>query len=346
MENEKKETEVSENKVEEENKVAENEEKLVKENHEKLLEVVEKSINPDGDGGTQDGGKKDEKKAGEEENKVVEKKAEENLGKKGEVEDDSTNKDDSETTKKLSDLSLPKRLIQAAKRSHISDEEVIALGDNATLVLGKLADNLDVVSERLGALGRNAKVSVKPEEKKEVKKATLKLPEEMVDTEFGKQLQSFVTGLTEQVTGLEKRLSEKSNQSIQVNTKERDTKIDGFFDTVSKSYSEFGNSKTLTNAEIVMRQNVWEKADDIMIGSQLNGDATTLDEALQQAMSIYEGKNPTKVKEKLVNEVKQREKHLASRPTSKKGKTAEKTDRSKAVEAVAKHLKETGQNGW
>ena len=317
-------------------------EKLEEEKHEELVSVVEKTLGLDDEAG------------GEEKEETVAKETKEELDTEKEAKEvkDISTKDDekSETTKegevKISDLKLPKRLTQAAKRSHISDEEVIALGDKAGMVLGKLADNLDVVSERLGALGRNTKLSFKPEEKKEAKATTLKLPDEMADTEFGKQLQEYMGVLTEQITNMEQKLSEKNSQSTKVDVAERDAKIDKFFDGVTKEYSEFGNSKALTNAETIMRQNVWEKADDIMVGSQLNGDAMPLDEALQQAISIYEGKNPTKVKAKLVDEVIKREKNLISRPRSKKSKVAEKEGRNAAVSAVKAFMQERGKDGW
>ena len=318
-------------------------EELDKKNHAKLVDIVNSTLDFDEE--------KEEEVLEKEEKEGAEEKEEEVLEKKErEVDDNSTKKDKSDTTKKdevnLSDLKLNPRLLQAAKRSHISDEDIITMGENAGLVLGKLADNLDVVSERLGAIGQQTKISAKPAVKEEVAKTTFKLSEEMAGTELGKQLQGVIGGLANEISGLKEQLFEKDVQSTKVNLQERDQKIDIFFDGVGKDYVEFGDSKTLTNAEIVMRQNLWEKADDIMVGSQLNGASISLDEALQQAMSIYEGKNPQRVKEKLIDEVKKREKSLLSKPTSKKGKVTEPMGDEQAVSAVKNFFKERGQDGW
>lgn len=249
-----------------------------------------------------------------------------------------------ESTPMVADLKLPNRLLQAAKRNHVSDEEILKYGENAESILNKLADASDAVSERLGVLGRKIRDNVKPAEKEAVKTATLKLPEDF-DSEAGKQIMDAVASLTAEIAALKEATAAKEAQSTQMSTVEKDKKIDGIFDKVAESYPEFGKSATLSNAELVMRQNVWANADNIMIGSNANGTSITVDEALEQAMSIYEGKHPTKVKQKLVDEVTKREKQLISRPTSKKGKEKTEKGDDAAVKVVTEFLNR-GKDGW
>lgn len=252
-----------------------------------------------------------------------------------------------ETKKTIDSLKLPSRLVQAAKRSHMSDEDVIKLGDNAELVLLRLADGLDTVSMRLGEMGRQAKLKTPEVEQKEVKPTTLKLPEDYEDTEFGKQLQEIVVGLNSQIAELKGQMSSEREQSTKVSALEQDKKIDAFFDGISKDFTEFGDSKQLTDVSLVMRQNLFATADNIMVGAKMNGTDVSLEDALTQALSIYEGKNPKRVKETLVKEAKKRNKQLMSRPFSKKGAdTTVVSDEGAAVKAVADLMKEKGMRGW
>jgi hypothetical protein len=293
-----------------------------------MVERVEKIINPPKEE------IKEEVKA--EEVKVNEVKEEVIATTKEEVVDDST--------PKVEDLKLPNRLMQAAKRSHITDAEVLKLGDNAELVLGKMADSLDAYSERLGELGKVAKVKAVKETPKEEKLSTLDLPEDF-DLEAAKQIKGSFDALLDKVSRLETSLREKEQQAMETQLVARDQQIDGKFDAIAKEYPEFGNSKSLTNAELVMRKNVWEKADDILAGATLNREKISLEEALDQAMSIYEAKNPNKVKEKLLNDVKEREKQHIARPASKKQAALQSKGKDQAVRLIDDYLNR-GRDGW
>lgn len=271
-----------------------------------------------------------------------------------EVDDESTSKgeEDSKTTKtaekQVEELHLPNRLIQAAKRNHIPAEKILSWGDNAENMLLVYADASDKISERLGEIGRNAR-KYQPEKKKEDELSTLKVDED-IDSEEVVGLKKYVNQLVSKVSKMEERLTERDKLSTQSFQLERDRKIDSFFDTVNKDFPEFGTSKTLTTAEQVMRQNLWEIADNIMIGSEINGEKIELDDALQQAISIYEGKNPkkksAKAREKIVDEVKEREKQHIARPRSKKTINTQKTGDEQAVAAVDKILRDKESQSW
>lgn len=301
----------------------------------------------------------EEKDEGEEEVDVNKDKSEESnkedeskdADKDDKVKDDTTpNKEDkSDTTDKsvgkLDALNLPNRLIQAAKRNHISDDEVLSYGENAPTILSRLADASDQVSARLGELGRKIKLQV-AEPKEKDKKSTPELKIDEDDSEETKTLKEIILGLRSDLSDVKKSITKDKETVATRESLERDRKVDGFFDAVSKDYLEFGKSEKLTEAEQLMRKSVWEKADDIQTGAYVNGTPITVEDALTQALSIYEGKNPRKVKEKIVKEVTEREKYLINRPKSKKSKTTAVKGNKGAVAAVTKILKERGDGGW
>lgn len=315
-------------------------EQIEKEINVEMVKRVEDIINPPEVEEIKDE-KKDEVKKEKPAEEVKEDKKEEIVEVKSDSDPEKEEKE--ETTKAVTGLNLPNRLLQAAKRNHVSDEKILELGETAEFVLGKLADASDAVSERLGELGRKAKSEFKPSKKEDIKISTLKLPEDF-DSEAGKQLQETINALTAKITCLETALQTKERESTLISSEELDKKIDSFFDKVE--YPEFGKTEVLTKAELVMRQNVWEKADDIIAGGKLNGQKVSLDEALEQAMSIYEGKNPRKVREKLVDEVSKREKQQISRATSKKQVELQGTNDDKARKAVKDWFDKRDNTGW
>lgn len=266
---------------------------------------------------------------------------------KEEVKVESTKTEDkTDTTRtpaeQVTALNLPNRLIQAAKRNHVTDEEVLSWGDKAENILTTLANTSDRVSEQLGEIGRKAKVNIVAPKKEA--EATPELTESEDDAEEVLALKRAIKAQAEKLTRVEQQLIERDQKSTRSQNQERDKKIDEFFDKVE--YVEFGKAKSLTPTELVMRKTVWESADNIMVGAKVSGVPITLEDAMTQAMSIYEGKNPRKVKEKLVDEVVKREKQLIHRPRSRKEAQAVPTGDAQAVAAVNKFFKERGKDGW
>jgi HAMP domain-containing protein len=260
-------------------------------------------------------------------------------------------KDDSKTTpdtaKEVGKLNLPTRLLQAAKRNHLSDQEVLDLGDKAEVVLSRLADNSDRVSAELGELGRKAKELVLLSPKKEVKQTTLDIKVNEDDPDEVKELKTSLKALTEEISGLKKQFTDKDGESTRMSLLERDRKIDSFLDGKTGDFSELGNSKDLSTAQLAVRKTIFGLADDIMTGASVRGQNVSLEDALESAFSIYESKTPKKkvTREKVLKEVEDRERSLIHRPSHKKG-VAQPTDpRKKQIDAV-KDVLNRGREGW
>ena len=260
----------------------------------------------------------------------------------------------SETTVKteedISKLNLPPRLLQAAKRNHLTDQDVLDLGDKAELVLSRFAESSDRVSTELGEIGRKLKEkNALATPKQEAKPATLKVEVKEDDLDEVKELKNVVNALTTQISNLTKQVTTNNVESTKSAEVERDKKIDSFFDSKAAEHVEFGNSKALSAVDLAIRQNIWESADNILIGAQVSGQKISIEEALDAAMSLYENKNPQKKKvsrEQVLKEVETREKNLIQRPSSKKSsKVAPKDQRQELVKAVTKVLSK-GEGGW
>ncbi len=263
-------------------------------------------------------------------------------------------KEKSETTIKteedISKLNLPPRLLQAAKRNHLTDQDVLDLGDKAELVLSRFAESSDRVSTELGEIGRKLKEkNALATPKQEAKPATLKVEVKEDDLDEVKELKNVVNALTAQISNLTKQVTTNNVESTKSAEVERDKKIDSFFDSKAAEHVEFGNSKKLSAVDLAIRQNIWESADNILIGAQVSGQKISIEEALDAAMSLYENKNPQKKKvsrEQVLKEVEKREKNLIQRPSSKKNSASTVKDpRQESVKAIAKILSR-GEGGW
>jgi len=329
-------------------------EEVIEENKVKSIKEVEKILNPP------EKEFKDKEKAEAKEKEALEadKKSTEEVDDgstpKDEEDEKSTPKDEeeeSETTKKVDEevkkLSLPNRLLLAAKRNHISNQDILDYGDKAGNILTRFADSSDKVSIELGALGRIAKQQALLNPKKEANKPTLKIEENEDDSDEVKELKSNQNFLTEQIAELRGALVDEQRKSDESVLVERADKIDSFFDSKAGEFPEFGSLKTLTQVQDVMRRTVWETADDIMTGAKVSNRKISLEQALEQAFSIYESKTPKKKisREKILDEVKKRENHFSSRPKSKKSTASVVADKKKAIAAVNKILHKE-EEGW
>jgi len=312
----------------------------------KEVAAVEEVLNKDSEEDVE--AEKETKEDLETKTKTAEEAKEKSTPKEG---DEPEKEDESVATKKAEEevqkLNLPHRLIQAAKRNHITDQEILEYGDKAVSILTRFAESSDRVSTELGAIGRKVKEGALLNPKKEVEKTTLDLKVSEDDEEEVKVLKGAITALNSKISNLETQISKNSEESTSVSMLERDKKIDTFFDGKTKEFSEFGNSKSLTNAELVMRKNVWELADDILVGARVNGQEVSLEDALDSAFSVYESKTPKKKvsREKILDEVKEREKNLIHRPSSKSKPLAAQDNKKNAVKAV-KDVLDKGGAGW
>lgn len=263
---------------------------------------------------------------------------------------DSKKVEDDKTSTKLDEMNLPGRLLQAASRNHLTDEEIISLGDRAVPVLSKLADTLDGASQALGEAGRKYRELLKSKGvNKEDKKSTpiTFTPEEIEQNPVLSKVQKILEENQQEIVNLRTSLQNKEVDSSKITAAQQKVQIDKFFDDVSEVFTELGTSQNLTQAQKVLRDCILDDADNIMIGATLNGDEKSLDEALGMALSIYEGKNPKKVekiRQNIVDDVIKREGQHINRPSGKKSTSNLQTDHEKAVAAAAKVLREHGRD--
>ncbi len=286
------------------------------------------------------GNKKDEEVVEEDVNKVSD----------SEVKEDSSSKkvEGDKTPTKLDEMNLPGRLIQAAHRNHLTDDEIINLGDRAVPFLSKLADTLDGASQALGEAGRKYRELLKTKSvTKEDKKSTpLKFTDEEIEQNpVLAKVQSILDANQEKIDNLETALKQKESNAVKETLTQQKAQIDVFFDEVSETFPELGNSKSLTQTQMILRDLILDDVDNIRIGATLNGSEKTLDEALGEALSIYEGKNPRKVekiRQDIIDDVKKRESQHIHRPSTKKASENLLSEHDKAVAAAAKVLRDRG----
>lgn len=287
--------------------------------------------------------KSDVKVVNSDENKVVS----DSVVKEG---SDSKKVEDNKISTKLDEMNLPGRLRQAASRNHLTDEEILNLGDRAVPVLSKLADTLDGASQALGEAGRKYRILLNEKGvTKEDKKSTpiTFTPDEIEQNPVLSKVQAILEENQKEIAGLRTSLQNKEANSSKENATQQRVQIDTFFDEVSEAFVELGNSKKLTQAQMVLRDCILDDADNILIGATLNGSKKSLDEALGEALSIYEGKNPRKVekiRQDIVDGVIKREGQHISRPSNKKAKENLTTEHEKAVAVAAKLLRDKGRD--
>ena len=235
---------------------------------------------------------------------------------------------ESEPTAK-EELTLPKRLIQAGYRGGFTKEDILALGDRAEGVLSKLADHADKISSERGEIGRRRKTEVQTQRERPPEKLSFGELDEFENEKFGK-VEKFYNALFDEVTTLKSAEAKRQQEHI-------DSTVDGFLDKRTEQYPELGNSKSLTEAGYAVRAQIYDVAENIQIGSQAKGWPVSLEIALEQAFSIYEGKNVKEtIRTKLVDEADKRKKQFTSRPSRRRTEQKFSSARQKAMESYRK----------
>lgn len=234
-------------------------------------------------------------------------------------------------------LSLPHRLVQAAYRNHLTNEDIKNLGDRAETVLTSMADNLDKISTELGELGRLRKGMLqKPELKSEKQK------DEISDLDDADPIMKLIN---QKFNALENKLAAITQSAAITRATEMDLQIDKFFDEKSKQFSQLGSSDNLSPFELGLRKQIFDIADDIVIGAQEKGKPVTLNEALKMSFGLYEKDSIKKqVREDILNQVKQREAQLTHRPTQRKTQQIYKEPIKKAQDTVQDFWRKKGIN--
>jgi hypothetical protein len=250
--------------------------------------------------------------------------------------DDELKKDEKNDKEDDKKSTLSDRLIQAARRNFLSDEDIEALGDRAEAVLTKMADNANKVSEQLGELGRLKRQKALLDSKSTSDTTSKKL-------KIGEDYDEEIKGIIESHNNL---LDEISTLKQQVQTKETvefDRRIDSFFDKKIGDYKEFGDSSNLTSTQELLRKDVFEKADNILVGASLKGQNLSVEQALEMSFGLYEKDHVKEsAKKEVVDKVKKRSKSRISKPTSRKTEENKSSPEDKAKKSYAAKLKELG----
>ena len=270
----------------------------------------------------------------EEEKEEAEKKEEVKEEKESEAVEEEA--EEERVEEKSTELTLPNSLIQAGYRSGLTDDDILALGDGAEAALTRVKDRVDKASALLGERGRQLQAEG---ESKVDKPPLLEFgteDEDLLGKETLGKIETSHAGLDVRLANLEMADTKRRQEYV-------DSTVDGFFDGKAEEYPEFGKAKTLTDIELIKRQQIANKAFDIQAGAQFYGRSLPLNPALEQAFSIYESDN-VKVKErtKLVSQVKSRSEQITIRPTKRKTEVKFSSKREKAMDSYRKELAKQG----
>jgi hypothetical protein len=230
-----------------------------------------------------------------------------------EISDEKPDKPVAEKKEVETKLSLPNRLVQAAHRNHLSDEDIVKLGDRAETVLSAMADNSDKISAELGELGRLRKEALRGK----ITEPETKLKQ--IEIEGLDSADPMVQLINKGFETVNQRISVIEQRSATTQATEVDMQIDKFFDVKTKQFPQLGDSAALSPFQLGIRKSIYNVADNIFVGAQATGKPITLNNALEAALSIYEKEDVTKqVRSKIIEDVKNREAQLTSRPSQRK----------------------------
>lgn len=256
-----------------------------------------------------------------------------------EISDEKPEESVAEKKEEKSKPSLPNRLIQAAYRNHLSDEDIVKLGDRAETVLSAMADNSDKVSAELGELGRLRKEALRGKNTEPETKL------KHIEIEGLDSTDPMVQLINKGFETVNQRISAIEQKSATTQATEVDMRIDKFFDIKAKQFPQLGDSAALSPFQLGIRKSIYNVADDIFIGAQTTGKPITLNNALEAALSIYEKEDVTKqVRSKIIEDVKNRETQLTSRPSQRKTEQLNQEPIKAAQDKVRKFWQKKGVN--
>lgn len=256
------------------------------------------------------------------------------------------------------EMELPNRLLQAARRANMDDNDVLALGERAEQILGHLADNFDKVSQELGELGRLRKEQQQPAQAKpaagqppQAKAQAGEEPAVEPDDLFGMSdktkelLDKKINALEQEVLQLRQKEEERTQVQQRIFQQQIKSTCANFFDTKAESYPELGKQATLNAEQEAKRTAIYDLAENIGLGSKQKGKVVTLEEALAMAFNIYEGQNARKsVRKELISEVRNRDGQRISRPTARRTQDTFSSAREKAMESYRRLAAAKGLN--
>jgi hypothetical protein len=245
--------------------------------------------------------------------------------------------------------SLPPKLVQAAYRSGLSQEDITALGDKAEPILSKLAGKIDQASAELGELGHRIKLQMAAQQPAVQPQSLPQLgltPEEL---EMYPQLQKFIPVMDalanqqqqvqQKMTVLEGAIAENEKR----NAADFSNSIEDMFDGAAKTFPQLGDSEKLTFEQKSLRASLFDRADSEMVGANAKGIPMSWDEAVENA--VYAGLGHTAVqtaRQQIIDEVKTRSSQILSRGTKRKTQPYYEDEDKKLLEKVSNRAKALG----
>lgn len=235
---------------------------------------------------------------------------------------------------------LPNRLIQAAYRNHLTDEDISKLGERAESVLSAMADNADKISTELGELGRLRKEAMLKGKEQKSEPAPKEAPE--TDSDDDPVIKLINKGFAQ----LNQRIDAVEHSRATVIAADVDKKVDNFFDGKAKDFPQLGNSTTLSQFQFGIRKAIYNVADDIFVGAHSTGKPVTLETALEAAFSMYEkeGNIKKQVRDEIIKDVKNREMQKTARPSQRKTQELYQEPIKAAQDKVRKFWAKKGVN--
>lgn len=254
---------------------------------------------------------------------------------------------------------LPPRLLQAARRSKVSDAAVAALGDEAVPFLTNVADTYDRISSDLSQLGRArgqeggiapppqaAPVQPPPQGPAPSEPFRLKLDPDVLGEEQVEALQGPIETVLNSLR-TELAAVQQSVQERQV--AELDARFDTFFDGAGDVYGDLlGKGRTSSLAqgstERKLREQIKAEAVPIALGLSALGRPDPIAEAADRAASFV--LKDVQIEAARIGQTKARQSRRAGssrRPTQRRSKQTFRNATERAEAGYAKTLREQGR---
>ncbi len=251
---------------------------------------------------------------------------------------------------------LPPRLMHAAHRAGLTDDQVAALGDNAEGVLSRLADSYDAVSRDFGSRGKPTftaeeletvkRTGAPPAAKDELGADLLvELDPDVYGAEMvGTMKEKFLprlNALTAEVRQL--RQAEYNRRAAQLTQEANE-----FFESVKADYGELFGEGPIGKLEPGTPQHdarlrVYKEADIIANGAVATGRPMTVREALDRAVSIVTRDQALETaRGQIARDVQKRARQVTQKPTHRAATRSWRKPEEKAADAYAQKIRDMG----
>ena len=252
-----------------------------------------------------------------------------------EDDDKAGGKDDDAGADDVAKEEIPQRLVDAARISGMSDDEIIELSEEHPVALEAIAR----AQEARRSIGTQQKTVQKDASQQETDKTSsgfkpleLDLTSED-EEEMGSKAVSMIKQLTETVNNLGGKLEQQESSLGRVEQEtqsERVRQIDNHFDTVADKVPELGKTVSLTEEQKLNRIFVVNTAQQAMRVYGLSDK-----DALAMGVNALKGqKSEAKVKNDLVRDLDKNKKRFTARPRTRNKAEGKRSTKDRALEAI------------